>query len=710
MAQPSTHPSHARNTSLNSSHPMSRTGTNQSTHSQKQSPPSQAMARSHTNTSSAPTPTPMARQVTSSGVSAVESPAAKLAVERLFGEIERKGTTPGGGGGNAGGLTPGPLGAGVGKAGGSSIAGLGIVEAEEERRRRVGLMRDLLATRWGIVGQEGVERCARRCGLECLWEGEAGQGRRVLSIAGEGLLVEVDFVGDAVKKVGLDFPGMSMGDGEKVKGGEVLGRSLMGDGEGEYKRLEAFAGNLERLGRMDRAGGGAVNCFDAVDGVGKSLDMVFEKEVEHERRQGRERPTDDAMCGRTGRPAMHARGRVGLALQFWKDQRLVTKQTVEDAMELDEPAGDEADDEADQLYSAMIECESCPTELYSSVRISRSWVRQRLDSAIEVDALHISDTDLEWLEPPGDIQTTSTTDIGESKHPNARFMARLEPQLVVSLPAAITLLESVGFPIPQENIMMTNFETLVFANTNSNSVFNTPHTLQNGAPNIYEKAVTSYNATTETSTTHQHQYTLYTPARDFARTLSDLPFRHPMQIINLLPHLRQWALVGSILRRTLTAPGSADADPPSQQEPGTTQNDDKVTNGTSPDQPSAFQSLEDELADFLSSPSPAAVNGSKASRSINITFSASPLPQFTVQFPNPNYAGKRAAVQFAVGLNGTIQVLHVDDGGPPAVISGMEDDVDADNTGAKLREKVKKVLEVSEDIGVMVEWFCGHDW
>lgn len=651
----------------------------------------------------------MARQVTSSGVSAVESPAAKLAVERLFGEIERKGTTPSGGG-NAGGLTPGPLVVGAGKAGGSSIAGLGIVEAEEERRRRVGLMRDLLATRWGIVGQEGVERCARRCGLECLWEGEAGQGggRRVLSIAGEGLLVEVDFVGDVVEKVGLDFPGMSMGDGEKVKGGEVLGRSLMGDGEGGYKRLEAFAGNLERLGRMDRAGGGAVNCFDAVDGVGKSLEMVYEKEVEHERREGRERPADDVMCNRTGRPAMHARGRVGLALQFWKDQRLVTKQIDEDAMEVDELADNEVDDEADQLYSAMIECESCPMELYSSVRLSRNWVRERSNSAMEVDALHISDTDLEWLEPPGDIQTTSTTEIGESTQPNARFMARLEPQLVVSLPTAITLLESVGFPIPQENIMMTTFESLVLTNIHSNSDFNTPPTLQNGPPNIFEKAVTSYNTTTETSTTHQHQYTLCTPARDFARTLSDLPFRHPMQIINLLPHLRQWALVGSILRRTLTAPASADEDPPSQQEPGTAQNDDKATNSTSPDQPSAFQSLDNELADFLSSPPPAAVNGSKASRSINITFSASPVPQFQVQFPNPNYAGKFATVQFAVGLNGTIQVLHLDDGGPPAVITGMEDDVDEDDARVKLREKVKKVLEVSEDMGVMVEWICEY--
>ena len=640
----------------------------------------------------------------------MESPAAKLAVERLFGEIERKGTTPSGGG-NAGGLTPGALVVGAGKVGGgSSIAGLGVVEAEEERRRRVGLMRDLLATRWGIVGQEGVERCARRCGLECLWEGEAGQGggRRVLSIAGEGLLVEVDFVGDAVEKVGLDFPGMSMGDGEKVKGGEVLGRSLMGEGEGGYKRLEAFAGNLERLGRMDRAGAGAVNCFDAVDGVGKSLKMVYEKEVEHERREGRERPTDDVMCGRTGRPAVHARGKVGLALQFWKDQRLVTKQTVEDAMEVDGPAENDDDDKADQVYSAMIECESCLTELYSSVRISKSWVRERLDSAMEVDALHISDTGLEWLEPPGDIQTASSTEIGEGKQPNARFMARLEPQLVVSLPTAITLLESVGFPIPQESIMMTTFESLVFANTNPSPVFNTPHTLQNGAPKIFEKAVTSYNTTTETWTTHQHEYTLCTPQRDFARTLSDLPFRHPMQIINLLPHLRQWALVGSILRRTLTAPASAYEDRRSQPAPDTKQIDAKATNGTSPDQPSAFQSLEDELNDFLSSPSPAAANGSKAPRSINITFSASPLPHFLVQFSNPNYAGKLVIVQFSVGLNGSIEVLDVDDGGSPAVITGMGDDVDAVDARAKLREKVKKVLELSEDLGVMVEWICGY--
>lgn len=61
---------------------------------------------------------------------------------------------------------------------------------EDERRRRMENIVNLLRTRPGRVSEEGVERLAKRTGLEYIWEGPPG-GPRMLSIAGTGVLIDV---------------------------------------------------------------------------------------------------------------------------------------------------------------------------------------------------------------------------------------------------------------------------------------------------------------------------------------------------------------------------------------------------------------------------------------------------------------------------------------------------------------------------------------
>ncbi|KAL8829292.1 MAG: hypothetical protein Q9170_006232, partial [Blastenia crenularia] len=70
-----------------------------------------------------------------------------------------------------------------------------VREQEEERKLRLETIVRLLGQRWGYVSREGVERCARRVGLECLWEDEvSGAEGRTLSIAGDSVLVDVAFL------------------------------------------------------------------------------------------------------------------------------------------------------------------------------------------------------------------------------------------------------------------------------------------------------------------------------------------------------------------------------------------------------------------------------------------------------------------------------------------------------------------------------------
>lgn len=61
---------------------------------------------------------------------------------------------------------------------------------EDERRRRIETILSVLRTRPGRVGEEGIERLAKRTGLEYLWDGQPG-GPRMLSIAGTGVLIDV---------------------------------------------------------------------------------------------------------------------------------------------------------------------------------------------------------------------------------------------------------------------------------------------------------------------------------------------------------------------------------------------------------------------------------------------------------------------------------------------------------------------------------------
>ncbi|KAG8529530.1 uncharacterized protein KY384_006167 [Bacidia gigantensis] len=743
---------HARGPS-SGGHPMSRQGTNQSA-----TPGSgagagmggQAMARSGTNQSaiSANTPTPsgsgigtgMVRSATGmttggmSGISAAgDSPAVSAAVGMLMeslnsGQGAGKGT--GVGLGVAGmGLTPSPgmgMGMGMGKTGltpasisggqgmgvgvGGGLVGLSALQQEEERKRRIGVVAEMVGKRWGFVSQSGVESAAKRLGLECLWEEGMGDGKRGLSIAGEGLLVEIAFEGEEVKGLHFDLPGAKWAGGDaegKRKGGEVLMRCLGSeDEEAPFVRMEKFVGNLERLARMDKLGGeGGVkfNCFDAVEGVHRSLRLVYEKEMEGERQKQKARFQQAVMCSRNGRPVVHEGQRVGLALQFWRNRRLLSElESNDDAMDVDGQEQPELGNEEEQIWSAVIECEACPADVYTPARVSEKWVQENTDSMTDGNALHIADTDLSWLEPPGDLQIPTDGTTGDHKSPNLRFIAKFEPPIVLPLPVALQLHESFGSPIAQNSILPTTYDALLFFDLRPLDPLDT------AAPRTFETTIRSYNAATKDFSTYRHRSNLYTAPQDFGRILTDLPFRHPMQLSTLLPTLRQWAVVGSILKRSFA---STPEDEPRSPNVLTTDGDINASNGHVPSPP-AFQSLEDELADFLSSPLPGssiAKLGEEDVRNVDIIFSASPLPQFQIQFANPAYSGKVTGVQFSVGPEGVIEVVDMADGKGAIVEARAEGDVDAQEAvrdKMRLKEKVKKVLEVSEDLGVLIEWLA----
>lgn len=571
--------------------------------------------------------------------------------------------------------------------GAGAVAGLDVVRDQEvERRRKVEEVVAVVGRKWGRVGQEGVERCAKRVGLDCLWE-EGMRRRRTLSIAGTSVLVDVEFVGEEVGVVLLSFPGSGDGVGGGVmEGAEVLRGDLKGDGKGGYVMLDGFVGNLERLAKMDRLSGGGVSCFDAVDGIYGSLRRIYKWEID-KLRKDRSGEVDEevlereVMCKSSGRPKVHTNGRVGLSLQYWMERQLVTgrKRKAED-MDVDGEATKEVENEL-KTWSAVIECEASPAELYPSIRVSGAWVSDTIEkpSSTESQPFPINnDSYINWQEPPPTLTSPDPQENAMnidsaplllSKAPDVRFIAKLEPPVVVPLQIAIELYNSVSAPLPQESYQPTTYESLLLGD---------PPATQ---PRTVEKTTTSYDPGGN-RTTHHHAYTLFTQTPTYARTISEIPFSHPRQLIAILPILRQWALTGSLLRRSFVP---HDSPPPPTPQPTSTPTTTPPTN---------YSTVSDELAALLSPPSPSLTIPYPLPIDLTLSFHPqSNTPKLTTIFESSS--SQLVSFSFSIGVNGTMNVASVERGGKEVVGEGV-------------RGRVGRILGVAEDVGVMVVSLVGE--
>ncbi|KAI9847260.1 MAG: hypothetical protein M1838_000955, partial [Thelocarpon superellum] len=298
---------------------------------------------------------------------------------------------------------------------------------EDERRRRIESILDMLRTRPGRVSEESVERLAKRTGLEYLWEGPAG-GPRMLSIAGSGVLIDIDFKLGAVSKVGISF--LKSPEAPTVpapRAAAILLRELQPPPgvSAINATLTPFAGHLERLARLDKLSSPGLNCFEAIAGVHASLARVneWEKRKLRESRGGDddEQIEREVLCKRSGRPVMHARRRVGLSLEYWMQRRLVApkehrRDDVVGATSSNRGGATVAEnstaDEESVLWAAVIECEHSPAGIYPSVRVSEDWVSAPVEKVPEQsDMFQVTEGPvIDWLEPSPTLLSESGAD------------------------------------------------------------------------------------------------------------------------------------------------------------------------------------------------------------------------------------------------------------------------------------------------------------
>ncbi|OJD12684.1 hypothetical protein ACJ73_09313 [Blastomyces percursus] len=690
----------------------------------------------HPSVSSHQYPTPMAASASVEDTVAFSSPSALLALG--FGGIT---PPPAGNDALAG---PGINDNGMHSMGMSTLGMGGARDTDEEKTRRMEEVIRLLRTRVSGRGvcREGMERLGKFEGFECLWQDND------LSIAGNFVDLEIQFEDGAenVKDVSLKYTTPSAVEGERrVEATAVLKHDLMrSTGEHDetpWKNLDAFHSNLHRLAKLDQLSRD-VNCFEAVEGLYESLKRVWEGEL---RRHPEKSHWEHICTGQVGKPGLHQVKRIGLSLQYWIEQRRTldsNRKMIPNAMNIDQPTPDDRDSapiHKHKIWTAAIECE----EGYPSLRVSKEWVAAELFTSMNAGesstAANGNDSEIlliNWLDPPATLVTNpndvplDSTALGTTT-PNRRFVARLEPPIHMPIIAAAEVYRVLGLNMPPEPKTVT-YDGLVvpLPNVVSTGDGQDENSFAPSNGRVQDRIVYSFDDDSQPEQ-HRHIYTFHPFEYIVGRTIRDLPFSHPRQLADVLPILRQYALLSSLLHRLFANQDNKtvgpNKSPPSNLMSSTTSRrtskpdvtfitnikpigsklDSMLSSDSKPsnDKKRAF----DAPFAASSTPSPSS-DDRKVDISLRTPISGPPslLLLFNAPSGDPNNIMENPTtitINVDIGLNGNITVSRVagmcdgrsnNGGGPTDDAPGVE--------SRDLSRKLARVLQTSEDLGMLVEW------
>lgn len=565
---------------------------------------------------------------------------------------------------------------------------------DHERRRKMKVVLRKIGGRSGGVCEEGICRVSRRVGLanDVDAEGEEArrerEGERAISIAGRDVLIDVDMKGNMAQ--GVVVAGMGgVGQEEMERAGRVLEGLLIDCGEGD---LEGFGRELGRIASLDRVGERGVSAFEAVSGVGKSLKRLHERECEGEDDERR------VLRKRSGRPWMHSRGRIGLGVDYW-----TTAPPKDDsAMDLDhqQQRVEEKEDPADFL-TLHITAETCPAGMYPPVRISSNWLPEDLPSfnnnnkADSSNEPQDAEFQIPWQDPaptyttPPEDEQTSANDTQQqqnSKLPDIRFLAKLEPALILPLQAASQILAEMGGEGVQG--MFREWHLLLADEAGITS---------GGEGAVAQVLGGNALVSGKDGEDVKHNYKLVFTKPEWGYRLSEVPFAHPRQVVGILPVLRQWGIFGGMVR-SLLARSDVDVNVKGEGKVGKQKEQDDLLRSllTPPSSQPEVGKVEEEG------------EGQGNSVRICVEVSTSPEPTLSISLPlderqEGGGGGKMGRVVLSVGRNADVRC---------SLVEGFGDAGDDDGDGGKrVRERVARALEVCDgDLGVWGEWVRGGGW
>lgn len=560
---------------------------------------------------------------------------------------------------------------------------------DEERRDKMRRALKGIGRRKGRVSEDGIRRIGRRLGLDIDLDTETPEedkkrkaGDRPILIAGSKLLIELDLKQHVPQRVDvmIEGDGTDLGD-FATPAGEVLINDLKApDGIQLHSDLDRFARNVNRLSRLDQlCKMGKVNCFRAIHGLYKNLSRLYELETKAVKtRLGGDTENLDAMASdevlrkRSGKPTIHAREQVGLALEYWASAK--PPATEHDGMDIDNAeASQSASETQSDVYRLQIEAENWPAPMHTAIRISDAWLPETFDIPDPE-----SGESLPWQNPPPTYVTETASEgpgnvmavDGTQQVPDVRFVAKLEPPVVLPWNMVNVLSEAgVDFPpigqIPDFYDALLNLDTLSLT--------------ARIEPIEAEQTVLSLRDGKESDVTHH--YVLDVSKPDHGYKLEKVYFSHPRQLVGMLPVLRQWAHLGCLIHNCF---GNKQTNTPKDQ---------PLVNGVNADLTNGYTNgLHNDSMDIDDTNDPA-----QDKVLVNVGLSILPQPTLSVTFPDST-SSKVGNTIFQIMPNASLAVTSFD---------GMDETDAAHDPDGSQVQKAKRIataLEVCGDLGVWIEW------
>ncbi|KAL1873811.1 hypothetical protein VTK73DRAFT_726 [Phialemonium thermophilum] len=582
-----------------------------------------------------------------------------------------------------------------------ALAGLGSVGKlnEDERARRLDQVIEILNKHKGVVSEAGLERLAKKLGLECLWEDDMGSEpkSRTLIVAGSALELLIVFSNNVVQSVSLAFPDSS----ESVtKHAEKAGKILLDDlkllpGQSPLtKRLNKFAANFEYLATLDKLSiMPGLNLYEAVAGIYDSLTRLYQWDL----RKVREDPaftgkndqylTNVVLCTRHGMPRMHARDRVGLSLDYWKEKHLIPPPE-------EGPLAVHVVDE-ERTWGFLIGCAPMGRLATPPVRVSDRWISADVEKVDMNNELpHIGPgVALDWLEPentliqvqdPAKPEGGAHTLPGDTsmlgpKLPEVTFSATLDPPLNIPL-LLWQQIRQVGGDLTEPGLVYVTLDSLAFPLPPGSH--RDPTELRTIRSRRQVNVLVPGSREHVVQRTHKNTLYIYKPV--YGMTLKDIRFSHPQQLVAMLPFLRQfaflWTVLGNSFGQAATAPATEKA-----QSPGTEPTTASISTTTTRDEFSKFMNE--------ATKSGASVATGDAPLAIDVTLTVQPVPRLQIVFP---FRSSTADVVLQIQVNGQV---HVES-------QNILDDTNSEGANGRRRrpEDIGKLLETIEDIDKWAEF------
>ncbi|KAL7936947.1 mediator of RNA polymerase II transcription subunit 1 domain-containing protein [Trichoderma chlorosporum] len=593
---------------------------------------------------------------------------------------------------------------------------LGVAFAtEDDKLKRLDNILKLLNQKKGFVSEAGLERLAQRLGLELLSEEHtAADGRKTktLAIAGSAIAVDIVLDNNIVQNVSLTYHGSATSVSTHMEAASqiLLADLKLGPNQSPLtKTLDKFAYNFGHIANLDKLSIiPGLDCYEALAGIFTSLERLHHWDVANLRKESEMAGKSDqylslaALCTRHGYPVMHARNKVGLALQYWKELRFVSP-----------PDGKVAasSDDGEKVWSLLLDCAPIEALGLSPVRVSEDWISKdvvKQDQEQQNQALgDINLPILDWQEPEN-ISLPSSDDnknpgIDElSMHlptlPQVTFTVTFDPPVILPQNDCIRLYSYVNATPPnpspsgdfgQRPLPPPTFDDLFFpisAGNKQDPSESRTITRQRDV-RVFDQQGKSF--------IRSHHNTLFIYKPIYSQEVTEMSFSHPRQLIDMLPLLRQFAFLSILLNNSFGSDTKEALPKQVKVAPATTK--------TVKDELAAFmessddegQNNEGEEQKMKQDTEPKASNGEKGSgkdMDIDVILWVHPSPYLQVVFP---VKGSTIDITLRILEGGVVEIVN----------ENIIEQQAATGKGKMLdRQDLGRVLERLEDLCKWAEW------